>query len=798
MKAKKKSKFQKHTIIDIIGLLLFVTCFVIDSLKIGLLNDQQIFGNIVFILLPAVITIVSIPLSISKEKIFGVERYKFNTLRSSWTYTFLQMVFITIFIFLLYAFCVFFGFKLSKICLDVISVFYAVYFSQQEIPLLIGNENAAISIINKYYLATHEKRVLEDRLNEEIIYFEKIARCSIFTRGLKTTFKMLKNKKLSDSIILEDLLSKENDYLFDAVRNISILKSNPSGEYKGININDMINQGYENIYDLLRLTDDFNYQKIFNGEDKNYQLTRSFFCLYKLTQGLELESNQINKTNSILFALMSNIERKDNTKNESLSFLNAMMSNTLALGEMWFAERLRDYDFPFSFISRWGFSIGFFYVIYCFYLSKICSNTSNETKTAIDIFVNSPSKSINSDGLSWIQNAASFIESGNDKEILSSISQLLSMYGASNDMIFYVIKSGVISSEKDSQFHKYHIFDVWLEIILYSPYFYSNQQEITDVLESLSPDDRNLLLQRMDEKWIIDGGLTINKATTIGFLKYLGFDFEKDTSGEKEETIKALCEFRKKYYEEQTIQKIKDNAINIDKFDEYKNKLGKDFLEIIARLPLSNNLIDLSHEKEFAFSLCLKGDGIDNLIQMYAKQMESSLKSFVREKVLDQVTSKFESKRYSLDDEIIKQIIAFKPDLMTSSSSIQYHVSEEYKDFFKEKVKQIENTFLPPNMFWKKGAIETKFEYIPEKSVFRKLKKEEIDQIIDNDFKMVKGLYKYGEYSNTDSHSFLITREQLFEYLLGSLYFSEIVFKCKVIVHADDVLFVGIKKTNNS
>lgn len=88
------------------------------------------------------------------------------------------------------------------------------------------------------------------------------------------------------------LLDIQNKYLFDAIDDLEMIKSNPLGEYKGIVFSKAIDVAFSNTDDLVRLGDDFDFSTILDGKDNIYLIIRCIFCLRELTESLKLENKE--------------------------------------------------------------------------------------------------------------------------------------------------------------------------------------------------------------------------------------------------------------------------------------------------------------------------------------------------------------------------------------------------------------------------------------------------------------------------------------------------------------------------
>ena len=90
-------------------------------------------------MLPMIFTIITIALSLPSETIYGVPATTFRKLRKDWHFTFVEMIMITIAIFLFYTISAILKKSLVIWCLDLISIVYSILFVVQEMPILLKN-----------------------------------------------------------------------------------------------------------------------------------------------------------------------------------------------------------------------------------------------------------------------------------------------------------------------------------------------------------------------------------------------------------------------------------------------------------------------------------------------------------------------------------------------------------------------------------------------------------------------------------------------------------------------------------
>ena len=188
MKKKNNSKnILFHIIFEVLFSLSFSVVFTIEMLGIFKCKFNEFPAiDILLILLPTIITVISISLSLTNEKILNLKRREFYKLLNGWHYNFLSMILIVIAIFILYTICRMTGARISVVVLEGIAIFYSIYFSCTEIPVLSQNSKKIIKIIrSSYYKNTF--------IDYEFSRFEKQGILSIaikqlvFENGIKCT-----------------------------------------------------------------------------------------------------------------------------------------------------------------------------------------------------------------------------------------------------------------------------------------------------------------------------------------------------------------------------------------------------------------------------------------------------------------------------------------------------------------------------------------------------------------------------------------------------------------------------------
>jgi len=744
------------------------------------LNDwnSYIAIDIIVSLLPTVITVVSICLSLSKEKIYGVEINEFNKLRCSFVYKFLEMMIIAILIFGSCFIVKLLNLKISVIVLNAISIFYTLYFCIQEIPIMAKNDGRLMSIVRSYLKKDKNMKAINYYDDDNVL--AKVLAFIMFNKGPLFIVKSFRDSRLD---IVYNLLEAQNSYLYKVAKNISALKSYPNDEFEGIDILKSINKSYENVAEIFRSNDVIKYlDYCINDENYIVSLTRPLYSLHHITHSIGLERNEKECINHLLWIIYC---VRENNEIASFQFLNAMLMSSLPSGDMWFLKAIRDVDFPNCFFDLDKNVYGYFALMYiCFAVKS--GMLSEITVLEINKCLNEQSQSINGRN-SLLKTALRGIEYINDQYVLEMIIKLIKIYDSSRETRFYINSNS--RNEEFSNiaaFSKENLFNYWLELILFNPYVYLKSDAFIDVINKLSDKDKETFFYLIDREWINNDGLKDNEHTS--FLSFLGIRPMMGINYHNEEIIKLLKDEKNKFFSSAEENRINQNIIDDSKLNEYKKKIGDGFKKSIEIYPLLNKEIDLENTRKFYYSLRVETDSIDDIINMFIKQFSNAISNSVRERLLKSDIIKKSLKDYIFSDDEIKEVIEFKPENMSARSSILYKCNDREKEIL-EKVYKIEDSYLPNNLFWKGNAIGVNIEYCDEDSSFRKLTAMEINNIIEREYEKVGTLYKYSRFSNTDSQSFLVSREKLEELLSKRYLVSIVVFKQEFAINGKNILY---------
>lgn len=775
---KTKSKTNKRSLnlyfVDGGFLLLTLLFSFLDGFVFKLGNQiNRNVSNIIVVLLPTIITIVSIVLSLTKAEIYGVKLHEFNILRGKWTYSFLRMVICVIVLFLSYSILMVFEIVLPIYILEGIAVYYSFYFSIQEIPLLLNNNSRIIKILKNYY-KNHDKSEMLGSQNKDTIFYTVLENI-VFTKGIFAAYSAMSEKcdKEYNSTLLHYLLEIQNTYLFEAIDNIEFIKTNINGSFRGISLLEAIDMGFSNLKQLLMFNDQFNYKTIITSYDETYQLARSYFSLHKICNLIGFVDKEKNELRKIISPLFLNYHLNKANSFDQYSFLIVMSIWTLPEGELWFIKAVRDNDYAsFGLFSEQKRPIGLFLSILMAYVVKMFP----QTMTNIKNFVNERSEGLNSDGATWKQMLLRRIEYSNPHVFASSLGDLLKIYDSVNPSTFeniFIKKSGLIQDYKG--FTKNYLFNAWIETILFVHPFYFTSDEIRLHLDALNEDEKRCLAYYLPQKWITNG--TLSNDIKLEFLNLFDESYLAKNANVSE-LVEVFVEFHNKYFTKYYDEKLQNISADIQLI---KEEFIKAFEEYETN-EFFDASIDLSGQEYLSYDLRIDGFEIGGLVEAYAKSVVDSLALSIRDEI-----SKFASAEslisvsddFELTDESLRRIKQLKPEFTGISNSLP---SGYRNDEILSKIKIIDDEILPTDFYGKNGCFKFRIQLDKEKTVVRYLKPSEIETIIDRDYTKINGRYKYSEYKDDKIKNVLLTREELIKYLSKSIIFVQLVFRQKIVL----------------
>jgi hypothetical protein len=144
------------------------------------------------------------------------------------------------------------------------------------------------------------------------------------------------------------------------------------------------------------------------------------------------------------------------------------------------------------------------------------------------------------------------------------------------------------------------------------------------------------------------------------------------------------------------------------------------------------------------------------------------------------------------DKKVLLEIINFKPNYKYAFIH-EYDESNETQELINQirEIPSVKTLHFPRDIFFKENAVKIKFQYCEEDSVVRKLTEDEVNIIVDRDYKQINGLYKYVEGANGNS-SVSLTREQIQEVVKNKFFIARTVFKYRINFDKKKIRFYQI------
>lgn len=312
---------------------------------------------VVVALMPCVVTIVSLLLSINKDKIYGATIADINSMRGPAYFTLFHNVLVSCSVIVIHSLFVLLDLRGSLWSLEIIAAIYAFIFVLQQLPIMMRSRTSVKRILRDKYLTKNPNDSLFTQVFDST--FEKMIVEIIFEEGMETAYCTLKTPNRDSKALLDYLLEGASEYLRLQATKVSERSNFPLGSDEIEHIVKIVKRGYASVRDLL----DPNSKDTFKSEltiDKYYQFTNMLFALHTLCLELKLEGIERTELRQMLSNEGMPISESPEPTLKTATIV-AMLETTLNSGETWFvsdlkdSDRLLDYLFDFK-----GNSVGVF------------------------------------------------------------------------------------------------------------------------------------------------------------------------------------------------------------------------------------------------------------------------------------------------------------------------------------------------------------------------------------------------------------------------------------------------------
>lgn len=736
-------------------------------------------------MLPMIFTIITIALSLPSETIYGIPAITFRKIRKDWHFTFVEMIMVTIAIFSLYTVFTILGNSLVVWCLDFVSIVYSVLFVIQEMPILLSNDNKLLKIVKNCWENDGAKILTYGNASKgKDLYY--VIQFLALNFGVKETYQSLKSKDdkpSSNSALLDFLLTANNDFMFECADKKDYLSSNHCSQFNNVDILKAINISLDSLQDSLSFGDDFNVVEIYGDAKHYYQLTRLVFSLKKITDAFNLNEKFDDGLKSLLRFIPWNGKREESVHRFQSEFLNAMVTCTISSKEFWFIKDLRDSEFYGIYTSDTAKPYVVFLSMYYFYLLRINRKVPQELKDSIESFFSEESRGLNSNGENWYDVLRYIFEFSQFNDLVRMLPKLLFYVG--DDDLFGKWYSAPFTnswSSLDGVLDKAFVINCWFALLINSERSYEFDESVfSETINSLSKDEQRLFAYQMNQNWFEDNSFKGNEMFCNYFEIYnLHSDqFLKDDS----KAISCICRLKNDINKIVYQEERKDaNPKHLD-LTHLKEIIFEKFNESKKKTPFINANLNLAKEKEFYYGIRLDTYRTETLLNAFCDKLGDSFK-----KIIYDGFKSFPNDNSDLLNDCGKAFEAMKKYRNRDQHLFLLH---KY-GFSSEQISELSkincvDAWLPGYAMWNDGAIQFNIECAEDKTIVRKLNPEEINYIIDHEYKVADGLYKFNE--GDDNKSIFISRDEIYKIISDKYIYAFIVFKYKLKLDAEGILY---------
>lgn len=386
------------------------------------------------------------------------------------------------------------------------------------------------------------------------------------------------------------------------------------------------------------------------------------------------------------------------------------------------------------------------------------------------------------------------INNYNPDLLVNSIFTLLKYYDSVNDSTFYFhgqTKKMFYSSNED--FTKKNIFHNWVLLLFWLSYYnYLNLDiDLQSIYENLCYSDKEILVNEISENWIDfdSDNIRLKDNIDINFFKYYSIELNFLNNSQ---LYKSLIDDFVKIHDSYFKSVVKESC-KIDFSSESKSII--DIFNKMNKNDLFDKDLTFDDNSRKYYKILLPNDKFNDIFKSYLKNIEESIKNHIRSEVKEKLSIDDISYGALTDDDVAK-IIEFKPEFTSAYRKLQNYSDNENNKYAKAiKLLKIKGIDVFPNLYWKIKAISFKIELVNNIEMIRRLTNEEIDDIIDKQYKPFdNGLYRYNKYANDSKTSFYVTREELKSYLFNDNILVFIPFNFIIQIDNKDILSLNVKK----
>lgn len=773
-----------------IPFLLFIPTIIMDIIFPDKMFIHETTDNIISVLLPMIFTILVIAISLPDKDIYGVRINEFRRYRVDNHFDFMEMIIISIIIFIFHTIFSYFNYNLSIIGTYFLSIIYAFLFVFQEVPVILEKEKYLERCIKKIFQESNNsiiKSGLEGKENKKF----KILKKFLFTQGYDSVFKSIKIKdEKYNQDLLSNLLTINIDFLRTIEENHDFYVNTSPEKIDGIEIIEAVSMSIANLESLLDMDSEYNIINIFKDGECYYWITRLIFLLQKVTTSLGMQEMFKNHMYSIHKQLLSYTDydyKSEAVEKFVYKVLDNLMVYSISDSKMWFLELMRDSSYNSQFFYGSKNSHFILVAFYLFYLTNDDTRVSANLNSLLEKFMLSNSNGLNSDGISWKKLVAFQIEHYSISELIMMLPDILKEHSICDFPFSWFYPPNRTSwCSSEGNFSKGYIINLWLEIVIYSINSYDYKSgNIAIMFEKLTNEEKDILVSELsnhiNEQELLDFNLKHSVLTYYNCREYKKLPFRKS------DMIQDLIEIRQEFLSKKTDETYKNVSIASEEYKLIFEKLKSSFMASATNNIFYNEEVSLKrkHLKYFA-TLCEKKYK-DSFVDMYIENFDSMISKLISDEISSDISISKEQMSDAIKNSFIKRFKKFKYKNRRDYIWSRFSLSDEAKTVLNGI--EHKNVFLQGCYYWKDKAIQFNIELENDKCSVRNLSPDEINNLIDKNYKIKDGLYKYSEY-NDEKSSFYMTREKLYSLLEKRYFYICIVFNYKIKIDDEKILLI--------
>ena len=682
--------------------------------------------NMLFIILPTVLSIVSIVIQLRKDKFFGLTSSELNSIRFGFYFNYLHMVLV------LFGLCTFYlvvesfgvGYC-SIIVLDVVSLLYSIIFSIQEIPILLQSNNCLKRIVKTTYMV-YEKGDFFKRNKKLYNVFRKWLCYLVIEYGVDNIYGFLRKKTHSEACrrINDKLFTYLLSILCEFLRKFIDYIPSQKEDFESWLTESKIDWIVDGCYDLIHAL-------VFssNREKERHKLTRDQYfrlvsILYYLhhicSEKLALADVEKKRFGGMFVETLYPHFSND----DYLIFLLQASISNIENSKLWFLTLLRDnLSSPHSIFYLSGPAIGTFlsFVLFFVFESRYYSDAFKED---VRKFINEPCKGLNAfDNTNWKESFC-YVLKYEDNVAESLLYKLCYMFDKLGEEYFSAleINGNHQMITIDLRFNKAYLIRLWLLLVLYTPVGLSISS-MSEIYSRLDPDSKECFIEAYSD-------YEKEQSIDFGFFKFFGIEYKNEANiGLKKQTFDV---YNKKVSSE--IKESVKRAHDYTNFEDIKNELCDGIQAAAMKCDVFCGWNDelTKQETEGVLTYWIVLDSPDILIRTVSSYFGNDLCSFIRCQSTNAINNEEVIKGNKFSAEQVEKIKDFAPE---TTSFYWYQLESLYPEYEVLKLNQKESrSTYPPNCFFKRGFIYFSFKINKEKSSTRFVSDSEANDFIDKNY----------------------------------------------------------------